>query len=233
MCLIKGFLIKLVFNIWRATMLRMFAILALMVSGLTSSLSAADRPILLITPQGVWQSTVTNGVPGPFVAMPYDVIVQGAGSGTPIPPGTGPVPEPTDPIVAQIKSISASELKDQKEATAVAAIVNSLSKMGLSGANFRQALEMSAPIADTSLQAGGRITKWAKAAISVTSDPAKLVAGLNAAFGVSSAALEAIHSSAVDETGAAVSEPALDFLAIIEIIKMIIALLKSLGIVPV
>jgi hypothetical protein len=192
---------------------------------------AADRPILLITPQGVWQSTVTNGVPGPFVAMPYDVIVQG-GNAPDTGPGPAPVPDATDPVVAQVKAISKTELKDQKEATAVAAIVNSLSKMGLTGSNFKQALEMSAPIADTSLQAGGRITKWAKAVLAVTSDPAKMAAGLASAFDVNSATLAAIHSSALDETGAAVSEEALDFVAIIEIIKMIIALLKSLGIVP-
>lgn len=192
---------------------------------------AADRPILLVTPQGVWLSTVTNGVPGPFVAMPYDVIVQGGIAPTPG-PGSTPVPDTTDPVVTQVKSISNAELKDQKEATAVAAIVNSLAKMGLGGSNFKQALEMSAPIADTSLQAGGRINKWTKAVLAVTSDPTKIAAGLTAAFNVNSAALAAIHSSATDQTGAAVSEEALDFIAIIEIIKMIIALLKSLGIVP-
>jgi len=195
-----------------------------------SALMAEDRPILLVTPSGVWQSTVTNGVPGPFVAMPFDVIVQGSGTGAPLPPVVNP-PTPGDPVVAQIKTISL-DLKDQKEATAIAAICNSLAKMGLSGANFKQALEMAAPIADTSLQAGGRITKWAKAATAITVDPVKLVAGLNAAFTVNSATLDTIHAASVAEQGAAVSEEALDFLAIIEIIKMILELLKGLGIIP-
>jgi len=192
---------------------------------------AEDRPILLITPKGVWQSTVTNGVPGPFVAMPYDVIVQGSGIVNPVPTPI-PDPVPNDPIVAQIKAISTAELKDQKEATAVAAICDSLSKMGLSGPNFKQALEMSAPIADTSLQAGGRINRWTKAALAVTSDPAKLIAGLTAAFSVSPESLSTIHAAALAEPGAAVSSEALDFVAIIEIIKMIIALLRSLNIIP-
>ena len=191
---------------------------------------AEDRSILLVTSKGVWQSNVVDGVPGAFVAMPYDVIIQGAGGG-PIPPVDTPTPPaPNDPVVQQIAAISKAELKDKAEATAVAAIVNSLSKMGLTGANFRQALEMSIPIADTSLQSGGRLNKWVKAAVVVTADPAKLIAGLTAAFGVETSALAAIHGASIADPGAAVSDEALDWQQIIMIIQMIIELLKNLGI---
>lgn len=201
-------------------------------AGLATSVFAADRPILLVTPSGVWMSTVANGVPGPFVAMPYDVIVQGNNTGDPVPPVvTPPTPNPGDPTVDQIKTISLA-LKDQREATAVAALVNSLSKMGLTGANFKQALEMAAPIADTSMQTGGRIAKWAKAATAITTDPVKLIAGLNAAYTVSSATLDTIHQASLAEPGAAVSGEALDWAQIIQIIQMVLELLKGLGIIP-
>lgn len=196
---------------------------------------AEDRPIVLVTPSGVWQSIVTGGIPGPFVAMPYDVIVQGGGgpvSSPPVPPVvTPPVTPPEDAVVQQIKTLSLA-LKDQREATAVAALVNSLSKMGLTGANFKQALEMAAPIADTSMQTGGRIAKWAKSATAITTDPVKLIAGLNAAYTVSPATLDTIHQAAQSEPGAAVSEEALDWAQIIQIIQMVLELLKGLGIIP-
>lgn len=210
--------------------MKRFLMFVALLAGMAVGAIAEDRPILFVTPKGVFLSTVTNGVPGPFVLLQYDVIVQGGGVASPGPTPT-PDPLPNDPIVAQIKTISITELKDQREATAVAAICNSLAKMGLSGPNFKQALEMAAPIADTSLQAGGRITKWAKAATAVTSDPVKLVAGLTAAFSVLPSAVDAIHAAAVADPGAAVSGEALDWAQITEVIKMILALLKSLGII--
>ncbi len=193
---------------------------------------AEDRPILLITPQGVWMSTVTGGVPGPFVAMPYDVIVHRGGV-TPVPPVVDPphVPNPTDPAVAQVAAISKAELKDKNEATSVAAIVNSLSKMGLTGANFKQALEMAIPIADTSLQAGGRLVKWSKSALAVTSDPSKLIAGLSSAFSINASTLETIYAGVKADPGSALPSEALDWAQIIQIIQMILDLLKNLGIV--
>lgn len=124
----------------------------------------AERPVLLITPSGVYQSVVKDGIPGPWVAQEIDVIVQGfGGPGTPPPkPPDIPVPPADDPAVISVAAISKTGLKDKAEATAVAAIVDSLSKLGLTGSGFKEALEMAAPIADTSLKAGGRITKWAR-----------------------------------------------------------------------
>lgn len=208
--------------------------LSALIFGMMVGAFAEDRPIVLVTPSGVWQSIVTGGVPGPFVAMPYDVIVQGSGpsASPPVPPVvTPPVTPPGDAVVQQIKTLSLA-LKDQREATAVAALVNSLSKMGLTGANFKQALEMAAPIADTSMQTGGRIAKWAKSATAITTDPVKLIAGLNAAYTVSPATLDTIHQAAQAEPGAAVSGEALDWAQIIQIIQMVLELLKGLGIIP-
>lgn len=208
--------------------------LSALIFGMMVGAFAEDRPIVLVTPSGVWQSIVTGGVPGPFVAMPYDVIVQGSGpsASPPVPPVvTPPVTPPGDAVVQQIKTLSLA-LKDQREATAVAALVNSLSKMGLTGANFKQALEMAAPIADTSMQTGGRIAKWAKSATAITTDPVRLIAGLNAAYTVSPATLDTIHQAAQAEPGAAVSGEALDWAQIIQIIQMVLELLKGLGIIP-
>lgn len=212
-------------------MKRLFTIFAV---AMCCSISFADGPVLLVTPQGVYRSEVVNGVPGEWVPQQIDVIVQGF-SGSPVPPNgqppVTPAPAPSDPIVDQIKTVSLA-LKDQREATAVAALVNSLSKMGLTGANFKQAIEMAAPIADTSMQTGGRIAKWAKAATVITTDPVKLIAGLNAAYTVSPATLDTIHQAAQAEPGAAVSGEALDWAQIIQVIQMVLELLKGLGIIP-
>lgn len=195
----------------------------------TACLQAEDRSILLVTAKGVWQSDVVNGVPGSFRPVAYDVIVQGLTPGT-TPPGA-PDPPSSDPQVMQVSTVSKANLKDKAEATAVAAIVNSLSKMGLKGDAFKQALEMSVPIADSSLQADGRITKWAKEALVISSDPAKLIAGLTQAFDISAASLDTIHGAVVAGPGASLPAEAVDWSQIITIIQMIIQLLQNLGII--
>ena len=210
--------------------MKRFLMFSAVLAGMAVGAMAEDRPVLFVTNKGAWLSTPTNGVPGPFVVLPYDVVVQGSGTSTPVPPVVTP-PTPGDSVVDQIKTISLA-LKDQREAVAVAALVNSLSKMGLTGANFKQALEMAAPIADTSMQTGGRIAKWAKAATAITTDPVKLIAGLNAAYTVSPATLDTIHQASLAEPGAAVSGEALDWAQIIQIIQMVLELLKGLGIIP-
>lgn len=211
-------------------MKRLF-VAALLLAGLSAP-CLADRPVLLITPGGVYQSEVVNGIPGPWIAQEIDVIVQGFGGGTDTPVPVPPVVTPNDPQVASIAAISKTGLKDKAEATAVAAIISSMSKMGLTGANFTQALVMAAPIADTSLKAEGRITKWVKDATAVSNDPVKLKAGVQLAWDVSAASLDTIHSAATATTGAAISEEALNFAQIIQIITMILELLKNIGIIP-
>lgn len=70
-----------------------------------------------------------------------------------------------------------------------------------------------------------------KDALAVTSDPAKLKAGVQAAWGVSAATIDAINVAAAAEPGSDIPAEALDFARIIEIIRMIIELLKNLGII--
>lgn len=204
----------------------------LCVMAVAVSAVAEDRSILLVTAKGVWQSDVVNGVPGPFIAKPYDVVIQGIGA--PVPPGDPipPIEDPpvTDPVVAQIATISKAKLKDAKEATAVASIIDTLSKFGLVGEKFKEALELAGPIADTSMKAGGRINAWIESALAVTSDATKLKAGVKSAFGISAETLQMIHDAA-SGPATAVPEAALDWMQIIEIIRMIIELLKNLGII--
>ena len=194
---------------------------------LVASACYAGRPVILITPKGVYQSEVTNGVPGPWVAIAADVIVQDLAGG-PLPP---PVvtPPADDPVVKRIATISKAVLKDKDEATAVASIVDSIGKLGLSDESFKQALEMSAPIADASLGANGRITEWSKQALAVTSDAAKLKSGVSSAFDIQQATLDSIHTAAVNPAAVATGE-AINWAQLIQILIMILELLKNLGI---
>ena len=82
-----------------------------------SSVAMAEKPLLLVTPNGVWSSEVTAAGPGPWIAQDIDVIVQGFG------PGGGPdVPDPKPPVddseISKIVAISKSGLKDKSEAMA-------------------------------------------------------------------------------------------------------------------
>lgn len=202
-----------------------------------AAVAVAGRPILLVTPSGVFRAEVVNGVPGPWVAQEIDVIIQDLAPGAPVPPGPippGPIPPGppiTDPVVAQIHAISKATLKDVKEATAVASIIETLTKFGLTGAKFKEALELAGPIADTSIKAEGRINSWVKQSLLVTTDAAKLKAGVTSAFGVTAESLTMIQDAASAGPAAAVPEAALDWMQIIEIIRMIIELLRNLGII--
>lgn len=199
---------------------------------LSASVSlAADRFVFLIKPNGdVYQSVVSannNAPPTPWVSIQADVIIL-RDSNTPDDPT--PVPPVSDPVVARVKEL-ATALKGKNEAIAVAAIVNSLQALNLSGDSFKQALEMAAPIADTTMQANGRVTVFFKAALLVTADPAKLKAGVQAAFNIQASTLSTIHTATMQPSDAALSEEALDFVAIIKIIQMIMELLKSLEVI--
>ena len=210
----------------------LFKPLTCLLALVVSASCLADRPILLVTPQGIYQAEVTNGVPGPWRAVEMDVIVRGFDSPTPG-PGPGPTPPPVDdPIVKQVTEITKATLSSKEEATAAAAIVDSLSKMGLTGADFKRALEMSIPIADSSLKSDGRLVSWSKQVLLVTTDAAKIQAGTKAAFGISAATIEAISAAAANpEQPIAETSPAFDFAMIIAIIQAIMALLKQLGII--
>lgn len=190
----------------------------------------ADGPILLVTPQGVFQSDVVSNRPGPWKPVSIDVIVQGftpGGGGPPvvIPPGN------SDPVVQKVADLSKAILRDKEEGTAVASIIDALAKSGLSGSSLEDALTLSAPLADSSMKADGRIVRWVKDALSVTTDPAKLSAGVRASFGIQSATTDMIIAQATRAEGAAVAEEAIPFAMIIQLITMIIDLLTKLGII--
>ena len=193
----------------------------------------AERPIFLVTPAGVHQSIVSDaGVPGPWQKISADVIVTGFGGNVPDSPDpTPPKPDPPadDPIVTKIAEISKAVLRDKDDATAVAAIIDSLAKLGLNPKEFYDAVEMTMPIADTSLSADGRLTSWAKQVLAVTSDAVKMKAGLTKAWGIDQSTLDSIHAAAVTPDSVATGE-AINWSQLITIIQMILTLLKNLGI---
>lgn len=206
------------------TMRRVFAVWMLLASA-----CFADRPIFLVTPQGVWQSTVTEGKPGPWVAIAADVIVQGFPSGNPPDNPPTPVPPADDPIVKQIEAISWIALSGKGQATAVAAIVDSIGKLGLSEKDFKEAMDMAIPIADTSIEADKKLIDWWDQCSKITTDWKKLKAGVSGSWDVDAEAVDAIHAAATNP-GAAVTGEAVNWTKLIEIIMMILTLLKNLGI---
>lgn len=207
-------------------MRRIFSVIAAML--LTVSVCCADRPIFLVTPGGVFQTVVdSTGKPGPWVPIAADVIVQGFPTQNPNPPKDPP--PSSDAIVVRVSEMSKTTLKDKDDATAVAAIIESVAKLNLSEADFRQSIEMAAPVVDASLGAAGRITDWSKQALLITADPAKLKAGLFSAWGVEQSTLDTIHAAAINP-GPETTAKAVNWTLLITIIQTILTLLKNLGI---
>lgn len=213
-------------------MLRILCFLSVLTSSLCECL--ADQPILLVTPQGVWQADVTNGVPGPFKEANFAVVIQGfdvggGGGNSPIPKP----PTPTDPLVVQVSKVSIS-LANKEEATAAAALVNSLSKAGLKDKELIEAMLLTSGIVDTQLKSGTRIRSWCESVSKITKDPKVLIEGLVLAWGVDINVLNAIESSRQDIPPTPEEQEALaafDIAAILAIIKMVISLLQQLGII--
>jgi len=187
---------------------------------------AESRRMILVTPKGVWEAVVTDGVPGPLLPIDADVVVQGF-DGAPTPPK--PEPPPSDPIVQQVATVSKS-LGNKEQAVACSSMVDMLSRNGLTGADFTQALTMAAKIADTSLNAGGKVTAWATKVVAITDDAAKIKAGVDSAWSLSASDLLAIQH-ALENPESTPTGAALDFAGIIAIIRMVIELLKELGII--
>lgn len=207
-------------------MTRLFSVMLAVVTMACSAL--ADRPIFLVTPTGVYQSVVdASGKPGPWTPIAADVIVQGF-SNQPN-PGPTPIPPSSDPLVLQVATLSKTSLKDKDDATAIAALIDSIAKLNLPQQDFKESLEMAAPIIDASLGASERITKWTKAALLITTDPKLLKAGLADAWGVEQATLDTIHAAATNPT-AETTEKAVNWAQLISIIQTILTLLQNLGI---
>ena len=205
---------------------RLFSVLLAVVTMAGSVM--ADRPIFLVTPSGVYQSVVdSNGKPGKWEAIAADVIVSGFSNQ----PNPVPTPDPpsSDPLVLQIATLSKTGLKDKDDATAIAALIDSVARLNLSQQDFKESMEMAAPIIDSSLGAADRITKWTKAALLITTDAKKLKAGLADAWGVEQVTLDEIHAAATQPTEENTAK-AVNWSQLITILQTILTLLKNLGI---
>lgn len=202
--------------------------LVLVLLSLTALLSdclAADRPVLLITPKGAYQSTVTDGVPGPWgpVTIEVDILIQGFG--TPPTPRDEPDPPDTDPVVLRVASISKTVLKNADEALQAAVLVETLQKQQFTeAAKFGETLVLIAGMADPQLKTEGRIVRWAEQVTAVTEDPVKLLAGTRSAFSLSSAEVQEATEGRQPEGRA------LDIAKLMVIIEMILTILRATGI---
>lgn len=197
---------------------------------LQTTLPAWDRPLILVTPKGVWQSTPVDGIPGPWVPVDADVIIQGFNGDAPDPPLP---PPPSDSDVDQVTDLAKQYLKTAQEATAVSALVTAVADAS-TPAQFPAALKRGAITVDDFLDSDGRLRQFVDAALLVTEDPAKLTAGVNAAFSLAemdgfNRAVEAGDASLIPESMSANPREALDFVAILELITMVIELLQKLG----
>ena len=194
---------------------------------------SADRPTLIITPSGVWQIDYDGDTPRAPRPVDYDVIVRGF-STSPGPTPGDPVPPSTDsPAVQAVATISKATLKDAAEATAVYAVIEALQGAGLTGPEFAERLSDFAGLIDTQVGASGRITKWIDQVIAATKaadgsvKAADLLTGLKRAFTIDRSAVALVSAEARDAPGTPITEQAVDFVKLIELIRLILDLIKT------
>lgn len=192
----------------------------LFMAGCCTGQCLADRPIFLVTPAGVFRSDIgPDGRPKPWEIITAYAIVDGFTPTEPQPPmpdpPTIPVPPVSDPIVEQIAAISKATIRDKNEATAVAAIIDTIVKMNLPASDFKEVFEIAISMADESLGLDRRMIEWTTQVFAVTEDPVKMKAGLVSAFGVDP---ETLHSI---ETG-----KSLDFAKLIMVLQKIVELIE-------
>lgn len=197
------------------------------------SVEAADRPTLIITPSGVWQIDYVGDVPQAPRAVDFDVIVRGFDTAPGPTPGD-PVPPITDsPSVQAVATISKAVLKDASEATAVYTVVEALQSANLTGPEFAERLSDFAGLVDTQVGASGRIVKWIDQVIAAIKTPdgavkaADLLTGLKRAFPIDKATTDLVAVEAAAAPGTAISEQAIDFVKLIELIRLILDLIKT------
>lgn len=201
--------------------------LSLLLAALTlsSAVTADDRPIFLVTSSGVWRSEIVNGRPGPWAMVAADVIVRMGDSGGGDNDEPAP-PPPADPVVDQVAAISGEWLRTTDEAQAAAVLVRGLIEREVKPERFVEAMELGAPIFDTGINAGGRLTKWAKAVLQVTQSPAKILAGVVQQFGLDFGELTAAARSAVDGS-ALPAGLGFDFSRLLELLQKVLEVLDT------
>lgn len=188
----------------------------------------ADKPILLVTPKGVFLAEVTDGVPGAFAPANFDVIVQGfgGGGGPGSPPVGPPTPPVSDPTVKAITELAKAMLKNKEEATAVSAMIETLIAAGIKPDELKEAVKAYYGIVDQAINAEGRVIAFLDKLMELTVDPAKIKAGLSVAWAVEGSEVnrlrEAARAEELYELGAAgVSALMVALQAIFRLLQMI------------
>lgn len=198
---------------------------------LIASVAVADNPILLITPKGVYIAEVENGVPGEFKPFAGDVILRGFGSPpTPKPDDPGS-PVPDSPEVLRIATISKTILKDADEATKVYSVVDAIRGATSSNKEFSDRLSDLAGLIDAQMKAEGRVTRWIDQIISIVPEgglkPPDVLSGLKKAFSINLVTAAVIAAEASQPVGSQIHEKAVDFIKLIELIRLIIEIISN------
>ena len=207
-----------------------FLLSLFLMSGCCMVSSATEKPILIVTPQGVWQINFVDGKPQSPIAADVTVIVQGFGND---PAPKPPEPPVTDQTVDRVASASVSPyLGSKAEAVACAALIDSLGQAGLSGEQLKAAMKVAVPIVDTHMGSGGRVVSWSGKVLEITTDPAKIKQGLTKAWSLSEAAYTAMDAAVSGRDMAAAESEAvagIDIAKIMQLIMTIVTILQQLG----
>lgn len=183
---------------------------------------SAEKSIFYMSPtHGMYRCDIVEGSdPAGWkwtrIAANAILIADGGGPPVPSPPVPGPPEPPTqDPAIKHITAISKAVLRDKEDATIIAAVIDLIVKMNLSEKDFKEAFEIAISMADESLNTEKRLINWTKQTFAVSTDPAKMKAGLVVAFGVEQETLNSI------ETGEAI-----DFAKLIMVLQKIMELIE-------
>jgi hypothetical protein len=184
----------------------------------------------IVTKVGIWE--VRDGVPVRVTSENDQIVIDG----TPLPPdgpGGGDVP-PAGSIADKVKAISKQHVKSEEQATALLAVVRVFRRPDIdltkARSGLRAAMQLLKPLFD-----GNSFDKWLAeietlhAGNYTPSFLASIDKGLASAFDLSSAG--AMTDAELQRvTAAADQTERLDLIKIFEIIRMLIELLRDLGI---
>jgi len=218
-------------------MLRALTVLVLLLATIAE---AGERRMILVTPKGVWEAVVVDGVPGQLKAIDADVVVQGFGNdgNVPTPPNDdeddNDGEEDLTAAEKKAKELAATTLNSKREALAAHAIIRTLVDEGLVGDDFFDAFDLAGDVADGSYRAEGRIKLYVKTATSLlrSGDVTRedLMTGLSSAYGIGSSTVAAVRGAVSGDSADTETIEALGLGELIALIKAIIELLKLGGI---